>query len=153
MTITSTMFAKLRISRFAAACRADLIGGSTRTLTTSDLPTAMIRTSILGIGSYVPDRIVTNEELAYLDQKHVRQTEKQTETNDEWIRVRSGIEQRHYVPNDGKWACSDLAKEAAVRAIADAKLQPKDIDCIILATLSPDIHFPGTAEAERPLRS
>ncbi len=105
----------------------------------------MIRTSILGIGSYVPDRIVTNEELAYLDQKHVRQTEKQTETNDEWIRVRSGIEQRHYVPNDGKWACSDLAKEAAVRAIADAKLQPKDIDCIILATLSPDIHFPGTA--------
>lgn len=105
----------------------------------------MIRTSILGIGSYVPDRIVKNEEIPYLNQQHVRQTEKQTDTNDEWIRVRSGIEERRYVPNDGKWATSDLAKEAAVRAIADAKIEAKDIDCIILATLSPDIHFPGTA--------
>jgi 3-oxoacyl-[acyl-carrier-protein] synthase-3 len=67
------------------------------------------------------------------------------ETTDEWIRTRTGIEERRYVPNDGSWACSDLALQAAKRAIEDAGCQAKDIDCIILATLSPDIHFPGTA--------
>ncbi len=105
----------------------------------------MIRTKILGLGSYVPDRIVTNEEIPFLDQQHVRQEEQQTETNDEWIRARTGIEERRYVPNDGNWTCSDLAKIAAERALEDAGLEPKDIDCIILGTLSPDIHFPGTA--------
>lgn len=105
----------------------------------------MIRTTILGIGSYVPDRVVKNEEIPYLNQQHVRQAEKQTDTNDEWIRLRSGIEERRYVPNDGKWGCSDLAREATLRALADAKMDAKDIDCIILATLSPDMHFPGTA--------
>ncbi len=105
----------------------------------------MIRTKILGLGSYVPDRIVKNEEIPFLDQQHVRQPEKRTETNDEWIRARTGIEERRYVPNDGTWACSDLAKIAAERALEDAGLTAKDIDCIILGTLSPDIHFPGTA--------
>lgn len=105
----------------------------------------MYRSKILGLGSYVPDRIVKNEEIPFLNDKHVAQAEVQTQTNDEWIRARTGIEERRYVPNDGKWACSDLALHASRRAIEDAGLEPKDIDCIILGTLSPDIHFPGTA--------
>jgi 3-oxoacyl-[acyl-carrier-protein] synthase-3 len=104
-----------------------------------------MRSKILGLGSYVPDRVVTNDEIRYLDDQHVRHEEPQTQTNDEWIRTRTGIEERRYVPNDGKWACSDLAVPAAKRAIEDAGCTPRDIDCIILATLSPDIHFPGTA--------
>lgn len=104
----------------------------------------MTRAKILGLGSYVPDRVVKNEEIPYLDDQHVRQAEIQTETNDDWIRTRTGIEERRYVPNDGTWACSDLGVEAAKRALDDAGLTAKDIDCIIFATLSPDIHFPGT---------
>ncbi|MBZ0122120.1 MAG: beta-ketoacyl-ACP synthase 3 [Sandaracinaceae bacterium] len=105
----------------------------------------MIRASILGLGSFVPDRVVTNEEIPFLDAKHVRQAERQSETNDAWIRARTGIEERRYVPSDSNLACSDLALRAAHAALADAGLGPKDIDCIIFATLSPDIHFPGSA--------
>jgi 3-oxoacyl-[acyl-carrier-protein] synthase-3 len=104
----------------------------------------MIRAKILGLGSYVPERVVKNEEIPYLDNDHVRQDTIQTQTNDEWIRARTGIEERRYAPNDGSWTTSDLGVEAAKRAIEDAGLTPKDIDCIIFATLSPDIHFPGT---------
>jgi 3-oxoacyl-[acyl-carrier-protein] synthase-3 len=105
----------------------------------------MIRTKILGLGSYVPERVVTNEEIPFLNDKHVRQDTVQTETNDAWIQQRTGIKERRYVPNDGKTSTSDLAIEAAKRAIADAGCQPMDIDCIIIGTLSPDYHFPGTA--------
>jgi 3-oxoacyl-[acyl-carrier-protein] synthase III len=105
----------------------------------------MIRTKILGLGSYVPERVVTNEELPYLDDKHVRRETIQTETDDAWIQQRTGIKSRRFVPNDGSVATSDLALWAGQRAIADAGLEPKDIDCIILGTLSPDFHFPGTA--------
>jgi 3-oxoacyl-[acyl-carrier-protein] synthase-3 len=105
----------------------------------------MIRSKILGIGSFVPDRVVTNEEIRHLDDQHVRHAEPRIETSDDWIRKRSGIEERRYVPNDGTWACSDLALPAARRAIEDAGCTPEDIDAIVLATLSPDIHFPGTA--------
>jgi 3-oxoacyl-[acyl-carrier-protein] synthase-3 len=104
----------------------------------------MIRTKVLGLGSYVPDRVVPNNEIPFLDARHVRQAEKQTDTSDEWIQKRTGIKERRYVPNDGSVATSDLAVHAARRAIADAGIEPKDIDCIILGTLSPDIHFPGT---------
>ena len=104
----------------------------------------MIRTKVLGLGSYVPDRIVKNEEIAFLNDRHVRQDTKQTETDDEWIQRRTGISERRYVQNDGSVATSDLALQAAKRALADANLEAKDIDCIILGTLSPDIHFPGT---------
>jgi 3-oxoacyl-[acyl-carrier-protein] synthase-3 len=104
----------------------------------------MIRAKLLGIGSYVPDRIVKNEEIPYLNGNRERVETKQTETNDEWIRARTGIEQRHYAPNDKSVTTSDLGVHAAKRAIEDAQLSPKDIDCIIFATLSPDIHFPGT---------
>jgi 3-oxoacyl-[acyl-carrier-protein] synthase III len=105
----------------------------------------MLRACIKGIGSYVPDRVVTNDQLRFLNDQHVAQPEPQMDTTDEWIRTRSGIEERRYVHNDGNTACSDLALPACQRAIADAGIEAKDVDCIILATLSPDIHFPGTA--------
>jgi 3-oxoacyl-[acyl-carrier-protein] synthase III len=108
------------------------------------MPLIMIRTKILGLGSYVPERVVTNEEISFLNDQHVRQETQQTETNDAWIQQRTGIRERRYVNNDGKTSTSDLALEAAKKAIADAGLEPKDIDCIILGTLSPDYHFPGT---------
>ena len=104
----------------------------------------MIRTKVMGLGSYVPDRVVTNEEIAFLNDKHIRQDRQVTETNDQWIQQRTGIKERRYVPNDGSVWTSDLAVEASKRAIADAGLQPSDIDCIIFGTLSPDFHFPGT---------
>ena len=105
----------------------------------------MIRASILGLGSYVPDRIVKNEEISFLNDQHVRQETQQSETSDEWIRTRTGVEERRYVDNTRDVSCSDLALEASKRALADANVDPKEIDCIILGTLSPDIHFPGTA--------
>ena len=114
-------------------------------LPTSAYERAMLRSKILGLGSYVPERVVTNEEIAYLDERHVRHETKRTETTDEWIRARTGIEERRYVPNDESTTCSDLAKWASERALADAGCSAADVDCIILATLSPDIHFPGTA--------
>ncbi len=105
----------------------------------------MIRASILGLGSYVPDRVVKNEEIPFLNDRHERQVEIQTQTTDEWIRARTGIEERRYVPNDGSVTCSDLATFACKRALSDAGVEAKEIDCIIYATLSPDIHFPGSA--------
>jgi 3-oxoacyl-[acyl-carrier-protein] synthase-3 len=104
----------------------------------------MPRTKILGLGSYVPERIVDNEELPYLDDQHRRQPTRQTETDDAWIQKRTGIKTRRYVPNAGSTATSDLALRAAQRALADAGLEARDIDCIIFGTLSPDFHFPGT---------
>jgi 3-oxoacyl-[acyl-carrier-protein] synthase-3 len=105
----------------------------------------MLRAKILGLGSYVPDRVVTNEELAYLNDQHVRQGELQMDATDEWIEQRTGIRERRYVPNDKSTATSDLALRAAHRALEDAGTKAEEIDCIILGTLSPDIHFPGTA--------
>ncbi len=105
----------------------------------------MIRSKILGLGSWVPDRVVANDELRFLDDQHVRQDTQRMETSDEWIRTRTGIEARRYVHNDGKTACSDVALPAAKAALEDAGCEAKDVDCIIFATLSPDIMFPGTA--------
>lgn len=106
-------------------------------------PRHMIRTKVLGLGSFVPDRIVKNEEIQFLNDKHVRQETQQSETSDEWIQRRTGIQERRYV-TEGT-ATSDLALQATKRALADANMEPHEIDCIILGTLSPDIHFPGTA--------
>ena len=103
----------------------------------------MIRTKILGLGSYVPERVVTNAEIPYLNAKHVKQATIQTETSDEWIYKRTGIRERRYV--DEGTGTSDLALQASKRALADANVDASEIDCIILGTLSPDIHFPGTA--------
>jgi 3-oxoacyl-[acyl-carrier-protein] synthase-3 len=89
-----------------------------------------IKAIITGTGHFVPPRVVTNFDL-----------EKMINTSDEWIRQRSGIKERHYVePGVGT---SDLAYEAAVRAIEDAKIDKSEIDFIIAATLSPDHYFPG----------
>jgi 3-oxoacyl-[acyl-carrier-protein] synthase-3 len=105
----------------------------------------MIRTKVMGLGSYVPDRVITNAELPYLDDRHVRRDTLQTETDDAWIQKRTGIRERRYVPNDASVSTSDLALEAARRALADANVAANELDCIILGTLSPDQMFPGTA--------
>ena len=91
-----------------------------------------IETIISGVGSYLPKRVLTNAELA-----------KSVDTSDEWIRSRSGIAQRHLAADDQ--ATSDLAREAAWAALADAGLKPSDIGLIIVATVTPDKTFPATA--------
>ena len=90
-----------------------------------------MKTRIIGTGSYVPETIVTNTDLT-----------KFMDTNDEWIRDRSGIAERRISVKEGT---SDMAVEAARRAIADAGIDPKEIDIIILATSSADKTFPATA--------
>ncbi len=92
----------------------------------------MRRACIEGTGFYVPERVVTNDDLAEL-----------MNTSDEWIRQRSGIEQRRYAPDDV--GCAELAYQASLRTLDNASLEANAIDCIILATLSPDYHFPGSA--------
>ncbi len=87
---------------------------------------------IIGTGHYVPGNPVTNEALSRV-----------MNTDDEWIYKRSGIRQRHYAP-EGVGA-SDLGTEAAKRAIEAAGIQPKDIDYIVFATMTPDYIFPGSA--------
>jgi 3-oxoacyl-[acyl-carrier-protein] synthase-3 len=92
----------------------------------------MRRARIAGTGFYVPERVVTNHDLAKL-----------MDTNDEWIRQRSGIAERRFVADDETPA--DLAYHASVRALADAKREIGEIDCILLATLSSQHEFPGTS--------
>jgi 3-oxoacyl-[acyl-carrier-protein] synthase-3 len=91
----------------------------------------MHKAIIAGVGHYVPERIVTNFDL-----------EKIMDTSDEWIRERSGIEERRWV-NDGENNV-DLAEKASIQALEKTKMKPEDIDFIIFATLSPDYFFPGT---------
>jgi 3-oxoacyl-[acyl-carrier-protein] synthase-3 len=81
---------------------------------------------------YVPERVVTNDDLARV-----------IDTSDEWIRQRTGIAERHHIRPGEKPA--DLAYQASLRALAAAHLEPRDIDCIVLATLSPQADFPGTS--------
>jgi 3-oxoacyl-[acyl-carrier-protein] synthase-3 len=92
----------------------------------------MIRSKILSTGMHVPSKVVTNDDLSKI-----------MDTSDEWIRQRTGIEQRHWV--DGNESTSDLALKAAENAIRNAGIEKSQIDMIILATLSPDHEFPGTA--------
>lgn len=90
------------------------------------------RSLIVGTGSYLPERIVTNAELAA-----------KVDTSDEWIIERTGIHQRH-VAADGE-CTSDLATKAALRALEAAGVDPKEVDLIVLATATPDRTFPSTA--------
>src|ERR1043165_9098628 len=92
----------------------------------------MYRSRILGIGMSVPARVVTNHELAT-----------KMETSHEWIVERTGIEQRRWVEPGETGA--ELATKAGREALQRAGLEPKDIDLIIYASLSPDFNFPGTA--------
>jgi len=89
-----------------------------------------IRSRILGIGAYVPPRVVTNHELATM-----------METSHEWIVERTGIEERHWVePGEGG---AEMAAKASRVAMERAGVDPKEIDMLIYATLSPDYNFPG----------
>jgi 3-oxoacyl-[acyl-carrier-protein] synthase-3 len=90
------------------------------------------RAEIKSLATFVPPRLLTNADL-----------EKMVETSDEWIQQRTGIRERHIV--DPGVATSDLAKEAALQAIARAGLTPDDIDVIIVGTVTPDMLFPSTA--------
>ena len=88
-------------------------------------------TKIIGTGSYVPAQIVTNDDLSKI-----------VETNDQWIRSRTGIGERRIATDD---STSDMAAKAAARAIEQAGIDPEEIDLIILATSSPDYCFPNGA--------
>lgn len=90
------------------------------------------RAKFTGTGMFVPDRVVTNHDLTNL-----------MDTSDEWIRQRSGVVERRYI-EEGQ-APADLAQKAAERALEAAGVEPADIDCIVLATLSAHADFPGTA--------
>ena len=90
------------------------------------------RAKISALGTYVPPRLLTNADL-----------EKMVDTNDKWIFERTGIRERHIV---GKGvATSDLAVEAAKKALAERGVDPSDLDAIIVATVTPDMFFPATA--------
>ncbi len=90
------------------------------------------RVSITGTGSYVPEQILTNKDL-----------EKIVDTTDEWIVSRTGMKERR-IAGPGQ-ATSDLAAEAARRALADAGVEPDKVDMIVVATITPDLPFPNTA--------
>lgn len=87
---------------------------------------------IVGIGRYLPEKIVTNADL-----------EKVMDTSDEWIRTRTGIEERRIADDNTK--TSDMGLAAAQKAIEDAGITPEDIDLILVATVTPDQPFPSVA--------
>lgn len=89
-------------------------------------------TRIAGSGSFLPDRVLTNDELA-----------ERVETSDAWIRERTGIKRRH-IASEGETTAS-LGEAAARRALEDAGLTPADIDLVVVATTTPDLVFPSTA--------
>ncbi len=91
-----------------------------------------IRAKISALGTYVPPRLLTNADL-----------EKMVDTNNEWIMARVGIRERHIV--DKGVATSDLAVEAAKKALAQRGLAPTDVEVIIVGTVTPDMFFPSTA--------
>jgi len=91
-----------------------------------------LSTGIIGLGRALPERILTNFDL-----------EKMVDTNDEWIRTRTGIEERRIA--DDSTNTSDIAYEAAKKAIENANISPEDIDMIVVATVTPDQPFPTVA--------
>ena len=90
------------------------------------------RSTVIGIGSELPPKIITNHDL-----------EKMVDTSDEWITVRTGIKERR-VLEEGK-GNADMAYQAARRALADAGMDAKDLDAIIMGTVTPDYPFPSSA--------
>lgn len=92
----------------------------------------MKKVGIIGLGKYLPKRVLTNFDL-----------EKMVDTSDEWIRTRTGIKERRLV-SKGE-ATSDLAVKASKEALKDARLNPKNLDLIIVATVSPDMPFPSVS--------
>jgi 3-oxoacyl-[acyl-carrier-protein] synthase-3 len=92
----------------------------------------LLRAKIAGTGSYLPEKILTNADF-----------EKIVDTSDEWITMRTGMKERH-IAADGE-TTSDMALKAAERALKNANMNPEDIDCILVATVTPDMTFPSTA--------
>ena len=90
------------------------------------------KVGILGTGHYVPDQVITNHDL-----------EKIIDTSDAWITKRTGIKERRKIAENQ--ACSDLASEAARKALEDAGLKPQDLDLIVVATVTGDYQLPATA--------
>ena len=95
-------------------------------------PQSLCASSIIGTGSYLPEKILTNDDLSKI-----------VETSDEWITTRTGIKERHIAAEDQ--ATSDLASEAARRAMTSASVTAEEIDLIVVATVTPDMFFPSTA--------
>ena len=92
----------------------------------------MKKVGIIGVGEYLPKKVLTNAAL-----------EKMVDTSDEWITQRTGIKERRLVSKHE--AASDLATNAAREALKNAKIKPQDLDLIIVATITPDMQFPSTA--------
>src|SRR5881398_2863128 len=93
---------------------------------------ALRTVSIIGTGSYVPEKILTNEDLSRI-----------VDTSDEWITTRTGIKERRVAAKDE--TTSDMAAKAALKAIEQAKISPEEIDLLLVATATPDMIFPATA--------
>ena len=92
----------------------------------------MYNSKIIGLGHYVPENIVTNDDLSKI-----------MDTNDQWIQERTGIKERRWVkPGDGQSTFS-MGLEAAKKAISNSGIKKEDLDLIVFATLSPDYYFPG----------
>lgn len=91
-----------------------------------------MNTVIKGVGHYVPENVVTNQDL-----------EKFMDTNDQWIQERTGIKERRHVGRNGKESTSVLGHKAALKAIKNSGIKKEEIDFIIFATLSSDLYFPG----------
>ncbi|MBD1395972.1 ketoacyl-ACP synthase III [Pontibacter sp. JH31] len=92
----------------------------------------MRNSKIAGVGHYVPERVITNKDL-----------EKLMDTSDEWIRERTGIQERRYF-QEGVDTTSNMGAKASLKALEMAGLKPEDVDMIVFATLSPDYVFPGS---------
>lgn len=92
----------------------------------------MKKVGIIGLGDYLPKKILTNKDL-----------EKMVDTSDEWITTRTGIKERHIVAKNE--AASDLAIKAAKEALKGAALKPQDLELIIVATITPDMQFPSVS--------
>src|SRR6187551_2506587 len=88
--------------------------------------------SIIGTGSYVPKKVLTNLDLSRL-----------VDTSDEWITTRTGIKERRMAAKDEQ--TSDMATKAALKALEQAGIKPIDVDLILVATATPDMLFPATA--------
>ena len=87
---------------------------------------------IIGTGAYVPERVLSNRDL-----------EKMVDTSDEWITSRTGMKERRIAREDE--STSDMGREAALKALADAGVAAADVDLILVATLTPDYPTPSTA--------
>ncbi len=98
----------------------------------SDAPCSLRTVSVAGTGTYLPEKVLSNEDLSEL-----------VDTSDEWIFSRTGMRERRIARDDQ--ATSDLAAEAARAALADAGVSADEVDLLIVATLSPDMFFPSTA--------